>query len=222
MKFPFGWIALLSLGAALYLFFFYNPNNLPECGEGCYAVKSGEEWVLSTRSGFKSVQGLSETQVAGGTMLVEGAKYELKTNIYNEGEDFSEGLKRVGLSFKGVSLSSVNDFFTIKLGYVIPDDEKLVGKTAEIVTQVLVRYPKLDQSDDVVTRSINKDLTYTIKKEWIDFTVKVLIVPSAPSKRSYHRLVALGLLIFFVFCWYMWAKAMQENNPDQEDGQVQV
>lgn len=213
MRIPYGWLSLFSLAAAVYLFFIYDPHPRPSCGDNCFSVEAGKKWILTYTPGNKSVKGLAKTRAVVSALVVEGDTLFLNDTIYNEGEDFSKGISQIGFSIKHVNVTSITDEFAIKIGYHIPDNPEWVGKQLEIITQALVEYPKLDGSDDVLTRSSENEFTYTIVTKLIEYTVKVNIIPLLAEPSGRHRWIAWGMVVLFFFSLYKFGA----NLPDEEN-----
>jgi hypothetical protein len=197
MKKVYGLLGFLCFVAAVYLIFFYSPYKKIECGENCFTVELGKNWKIDYSTGYKSINGLAKF-IRSSVKMVNSNNdtIELAHKILNEHTDFENGIATSGVSVKGINISSITKEVVIKYAIQIPENKELLGNQFDVISTAVIEYPDMVQIDDVIERSTNKKMTYTLKEQEVKAISKAFFVTPVEINFfiKYRKLFGISLV----------------------------
>jgi hypothetical protein len=215
MKRVYGLLGFVCFVAAVYLIFFYSPYKKIECGENCFTVELGKNWKLDYSTGYKSINGLAKIIRSSVKMVSNNNDtIELAHKILNEPIDFENEITTSGVTLKGISISSITKEVVIKYAIQIPENKELLVNQFDVISTVFIEYPDLNQIDNAIERSTNKNMTYTLKEQEIKGVSKVFFVPPVEINFFINHRKIFGILLVFVSL-YLIGMALPDNKEEK-------
>jgi hypothetical protein len=130
------------------------------CGSGCNdeygCLQSGKRWRLKVTRLDRSVSGLARLNAARARLILDSSnkQIDLPAAPYDN-DEWGDDIF-TGVSYRGVSLSSIHEDMVVRVEVQTPSDPSLVGQWGRIEFQLDVTYPKLNvpENDNIIVRSI--------------------------------------------------------------------
>ena len=175
---------LISAGVAAWIWW---NNNLQDCRKGALCVPVNQEWRLESSGFYSSLNGLSSVfDLKGEIELASGDSVPVEVSAF-ENDDWSEYIDLTSLSIKGVSVTDYSDPITLRLAFAIPDLTASIGQPATLRFTGQVTIPVMEEGDDVISRTVGMDLSYSNEVKPVAKEVAVLLKPEGydvPGKIS--------------------------------------
>ncbi len=169
-----------------------------------FCVPINQEWKLRNTGHHQSVNGLSKAfDLRGEIVLSSGDIVPVEVSSFKD-DDWSQSIDISDWSVKGVSVTDYTDPITLHLAFTIPDLSDSIGETATIRVTGQVMIPIMDSGDDIVSRSLGLDGSYSDAIKPISDESKILLKPQgydAPGKISriwFWLAVAIGVISLLI------------------------
>ncbi len=162
-------------------------NNLQDCRKAALCVPVNQEWRLESTGFYSSLNGLaSVSDLTGEIELASGDRVPVDVSAFKN-DDWSEYIDLTSLSIKGVSVTDYSDPITLHLAFAIPDLTGSIGEPATLRFAGQVTVPVMEEGDDVISRTIGMDLSYSNEVKPVSKEIAVLLKPEGydvPGKIS--------------------------------------
>lgn len=179
-------------------------NSWQECRKVEFCVPVNQEWKLRNTGHYKSVNGLSKAfDLKGEIELSSGDIIPVEVSSFKD-DDWSQSIDISGLSVKGVSVTDYTDPITLHLAFAIPDLSDSIGETGVIRVTGQVMIPIMESGDDIVSRSLGVNGSYSDVIKPVSDESRVLLkpqgydVPGRISRIWFWLAIAVGVVSLLI------------------------
>jgi hypothetical protein len=143
-------LSVVLLAAAMFL------GCGPSCNEEYGCLRSGKRWRLGVTKLDRSVGGLARLNTARALLILDGSNKQIDLLAGPWKNDEWGDHIFTGISYRGVSLSSIQKDMVVHVEVQTPSDPSLIGQWGRIEYELDVTYPKLNapENDNIIVRSI--------------------------------------------------------------------